>query len=444
MTRGFIHTALAAAILIVSASVHGAARQASSDDQQALRTRIEQRFDVVPLSGGVALTPKSPRGDVRLVEISDTIAINGVQVSGRELRERLGATRTPILRLWYLDRDDLRKLFARTAPEVRPEQEPTVERATPSAPPEPPRRPLRRSSGDRVRVFGDVVVNEGEEVSGEVVAVLGSVRVNGEVSRDVVAVLGSVDLGPHAVVHGDVVTVGGQLRKATGARVGGNETEVSLGGGPRVHIPWIQGWGPFHFGGFGPVARLIGTTFRIRAARARRLHRARSRAPGGRRGRAAGRRRTGQGDARRPRRLGALRADVHADRHRAVNLDRRHSAADPPAVCGADPVADGDRRFQRHRQRHRPVGAAPIRDRHDVAGFVDVCLGILIILLPLLVARFVAFGGWTLSPIVFLLVATGLAVEFLVWSSGFGAVLTNAFSRWQATRSASRTAPTTP
>ena len=70
------------------------------------------------------------------------------------------------------------------------------------------------------------------------------------------------------------------------------------------------------------------------------------------------------------------------------------------------------------------------------SGLVDVCLGILVVVLPLLVARFVAFGGWTLSPIVFLLVATGLAVEFLAWSSGFGAVLTNVFSRWQAKRSA--------
>ena len=85
------------------------------------------------------------------------------------------------------------------------------------------------------------------------------------------------------------------------------------------------------------------------------------------------------------------------------------------------------------------IGMAP--------GFGDICLGILIILLPVLVGRLVGLGGWPLSPIVFLLVATGLAVEFLAWSSGFGAVLTNAFSRWQATRSArpaSRTAPTTP
>ena len=69
-----------------------------------------------------------------------------------------------------------------------------------------------------MRVFGDVVVNEGEEVSGQVVAVLGSVRIDGEVSQQVVAVLGNVELGPRAVVHGDVVTVGGRLRKAPARR----------------------------------------------------------------------------------------------------------------------------------------------------------------------------------------------------------------------------------
>jgi hypothetical protein len=78
------------------------------------------------------------------------------------------------------------------------------------------------------------------------------------------------------------------------------------------------------------------------------------------------------------------------------------------------------------------------------SGFADICLGILIILLPLLLGRVVALGGWALSPVVFLLVATGLAVEFLAWASGFGAVLTNTFSRWQATRAARSTPQTSP
>ncbi len=75
----------------------------------------------------------------------------------------------------------------------------------------------------------------------------------------------------------------------------------------------------------------------------------------------------------------------------------------------------------------------------NVSAFADLCLGILIILLPVLIARIVAFAGWTVSPLVFLLVTIGLAVEFLAWSSGFGAILTNAFSRWQATRAARAT-----
>ena len=170
MKRAFITRCLQVAIVIAAAAVRAAAQPVPADEQQALRTRIEQRYDVVPLSGGVALTPKSPRGDVRLIEISDTIAINGVAVSGRELRERVGADADSILRLSYLGASDLRRLFARAAPEgePRPETEPPVERATPSerAAPSPsdrerPSRRYRRSNGDRVRVFGDVVGERG-------------------------------------------------------------------------------------------------------------------------------------------------------------------------------------------------------------------------------------------------------------------------------------------
>jgi hypothetical protein len=76
--------------------------------------------------------------------------------------------------------------------------------------------------------------------------------------------------------------------------------------------------------------------------------------------------------------------------------------------------------------------------------FADLCLGLLIILLPLLVGRVAALAGWALGPIVFLLVAVGFVVEFLAWSSGFGAMLTNTFSRWQATRAARATPPMSP
>ena len=128
------HTALAATVIastlftvtvaIAVATVHAAAQQVPADERPALRARIEQRYDVVPLSSGVALRPKSSRGDVRLIEISDTIAINGVPVSGRELRERVGGDANAVLRLSYLDAKALRELFAPGAAEreMRPEK----------------------------------------------------------------------------------------------------------------------------------------------------------------------------------------------------------------------------------------------------------------------------------------------------------------------------------
>jgi hypothetical protein len=443
MTRAFTHTALAAALLVVVAIARAAAQPAPADEQQALRARIEQRYDVVPLAVGVALTPKSPRGDVRLVEISDTIAINGVAVSGRELRDRLGADADAILRLSYIGRDDLRKLFAR---EPAPDKEPPLERpsqVTPPAPPppEPPSRPMRRSGRDRIRIFGDVVVREGEEVTGEVVAVLGSVRIDGEVSQEVVAVLGSIELGPRAVVHGDVVSVGGRLRRDPGAQVGGSVTEVSLGDfGTRIDIPWVTGWGPFHFGGFGPVTRLVGTTFRLvllalLASIALVVAR-----------------RAVEGSAQRvtdePVRatlVGFVAWALIVPVFMLVAMVLAISVVGIPllillpfallflmlmALVGFSGTAAAVGQWARRR-----FGMA------NVSAFADLCLGILIILLPVLIARIVAFAGWTVSPLVFLLVTIGLAVEFVAWSSGFGAILTNAFSRWQATRAARATPP---
>ena len=428
---------------IAASAVHARAQQvpATNDAHEALRARIEQRYDVVPLTGGVALTPKSPRADVRMIEISDTISINGIQVTGRELRERLGADADTILRLSYLDRDELRRLFARTVPEpeARPEKEPEVERATPSAP-EPPAPPRRRSTGDRVRVFGNVVVNEGEEVSGQAVAVLGSVRIDGEVTQQVVAVLGNVDLGPHAIVRGDVVTVGGRLRKAPGARVDGNETEVSPGFGASVHFPDVPGWGPFQFGGFGPVTRLIGTTFRfvllvIVACLALVVAR---RAVEGAAERVAN-------EPVRATLVGIAAWMLFVPMFVLITVVLSISIIGIPllllepfavlflllmAVVGFTGTASAVGQWTRRRF---GMGTS--------SGIADVCLGILIILLPVLLGRFAALGGWALSPIVFVLVATGVAVEFLAWSSGFGAVLTNAFSRWQATRATRSASP---
>ena len=125
---------------------------------------------------------------------------------------------------------------------------------------------MHRSGGDRVRVFGDVAVPEDEEVSGQVVAVLGSVRIDGEVGDQVVAVLGSVDLGP----QGGRARGHRQRRRAGaphGRRPGARRRDRGVAGGCAVDprfAPWLGGLGLLSlFDGFGAVPRLIGTTFRL-------------------------------------------------------------------------------------------------------------------------------------------------------------------------------------
>ena len=56
------------------------------------------------------------------------------------------------------------------------------------------------------------------------------------------------------------------------------------------------------------------------------------------------------------------------------------------------------------------------------------------ILFPVLIGRLVGLGGFLAGPIVFLLVAAGFGLEFLAWSTGLGAVLSNGFAQLQARR----------
>jgi hypothetical protein len=79
-----------------------------------------------------------------------------------------------------------------------------------------------------VRVFSDAHVPAGRHVEGDVVAVFGSARIDGEVSGTVVSVLGSVELGPGATVSGDAVAVGGALELARGATVHGESVSVGF------------------------------------------------------------------------------------------------------------------------------------------------------------------------------------------------------------------------
>jgi len=408
--------------------------QAGPDDRRALREQLERKYDLVPLTDGVGLRPKA-RGDVRLVEVTaGTVAINGDVVTGRELRDRLGADADAVLRLSYLSTDELREVAAPPAPApAPPAPEPSLER-TPSEP-RPERDWRHRSHGDRIRIFGNVSVNQDEEIGGQAVAVFGSVRVDGKVDDQVVAVLGSVILGSDAVVGGDVVSVGGRVIRSPGAETRGSVTEVALTDSwVPFHGPWSRGWegAPFFFS-FGAVPRLIGTGVRLSLLLLL----------------------TGVA-------LLVARRSVDASAVRVADNPLKTTVVGLVAEVLVLPIlvlttivlsisiigiplllllpfvvlallvmalvgftgtaAAIGNAVQR---RYSPGAQTP---------YMAVVVGLLVILSPVLLGRLLAVVGWPVTPVSVLLVAIGFTLELLAWASGFGAMLGHAFSGWQARR----------
>jgi hypothetical protein len=251
----------------------------TSTDVSDLRGQLDRRFEVLPLQDGVMLRPRVRMDDVRSIEIHEgSIALDGLVVTGAELRRRLGTDADLVVRVSFLSNADLRALTgpatAESAPAPAPQSPPEV--APPPFPDDDRRgRRARRgpfgsrgpNSGDRVRFGGTINVNEGETVDGDVVVIGGFARVMGRVTGEVVVVGGSAQLGPNADVTGDVVVVGGRLQRDPGARVGGEVEEVGVGPiniSPNIDWPrW--GWGPGWWGGnpFGGFFSLVSTVVRV-------------------------------------------------------------------------------------------------------------------------------------------------------------------------------------
>jgi len=251
----------------------------AAPDAQGLREAINQKYEVLAVSNGVVLKPRTEELGVRTIEVSgDTIAVNGERVSEGVLRAWLSDQAEPIVRLHRLRPAERQSLFGlKAAPAGTGEteipdtsaapadgtaaetmetpEEPEEVDETPAAPeaPEAPEEPEIPSSstGSRVKIIGKIVVDKDEMVE-EAVAVLGSVRVDGEVAEDVVAVGGSVvingkvggsvvsvgrdiRLGPHAEVMGDVTSVGGTILREEGSKVHGSTQDVGVGGNRDWH-----------------------------------------------------------------------------------------------------------------------------------------------------------------------------------------------------------------
>jgi len=87
---------------------------------------------------------------------------------------------------------------------------------------------INDSGAGIVRLWSDAHVSRGDTVDGDVVAVFGSVTVEGAVTGDVVAVLGSVHLKDGARVDGSAVSVGGRLEQGQGVTVKGETVQVGF------------------------------------------------------------------------------------------------------------------------------------------------------------------------------------------------------------------------
>jgi hypothetical protein len=239
-----------------------------------LKERAERVFQVVETRRGLILVPRTESSRARTIELNDgQVLVDGLSVTGRELRDRLGNDADIIMPLSFLDATTRRALFGPQAVVA-----PSPQAPPPVAPDAPPAVAARdgwnetaryRHGGARVRFGGDVTVAEDEAVGDDVVVILGSAHIQGRVDGQVVAVGGSVHLGPKADVRGDVTAVGGGVERTAGAVVAGQINEVRFSSpsfGPFVRVrPW-RNWSWFGnpFGNpFGPSVDLVASLIRM-------------------------------------------------------------------------------------------------------------------------------------------------------------------------------------
>lgn len=138
----------------------------------------------------------------------------------------------------------------------------TVQAQTVDTPDAGPEVRTYRTTGTRIAMGRSLHVARDEEVRDAVAVVGGSLRVDGRVRNGIVVVGGNVELGPDAVVEGDIVLLGGVLTRADSARLHGSVSDISFGDWPGWSLgvrfwPWVE---------MSDVARwigLAGAVFRV-------------------------------------------------------------------------------------------------------------------------------------------------------------------------------------
>lgn len=431
-----LRVGLALVALSAVISARAAEQPAPPAAEDALRRQVEARFDVVPLRDGIALAGRSAD---RRIEIDRGVVLSrGVPLSGEELRRRFGADADLVLRLSYLDNDALRRLFAAApspaaAPVAAPPAPMPAAAAPPlAAPPAPPvfnrpspteAQPVFHRTGARLGIAKPIVVAADEEVTDGVFSLGGSVRIEGRVREDVVVVGSDLTLTPTADVRGDLTVVGGTLTIAEGARHSGAVHHAEGASWLRWSWPTV-GWSWFEPGGAASWLPLAGTTTRILL-----LAIAMAAVAFFARGRVA---RIGAAAVANPLRAGLIGLATQAFFVPAlivVAIVMAITIVGLPFVAVVVPLA------VLAMLATMVLGFTSLAARlgqqvtgHDTV--VAVLAGLVIIVLPTLLARIAGVGPDALRAVTVALLVVGTIVEYVAWTVGLGAAVMTSLGRW--------------
>lgn len=94
-------------------------------------------------------------------------------------------------------------------------------------------------SSSIVRIFGNIEVEEGQVIHGDVVAIFGNVKIDGEVFGNVVTVFGNTTVSSTGKVWEDTVTVVGNMVTEEGSTITGSKVNV-IGTGGEFRFPSIR------------------------------------------------------------------------------------------------------------------------------------------------------------------------------------------------------------
>jgi hypothetical protein len=300
----------------------------------------------------------------------------------------------------------------------------------PTSAPQPSDSPqVYRTTGARIAIGRSIHVPADEEVNDAVVVVGGSVRVDGRVRDGVVVVGGNLDVGPKADVRGEVVVVGGRVNREPGAQIRGRVSDVSFGdwstwslGG--LTLPVVD------FGNWGRWLGLLGTAFRVALlAVIMAIIIGLARAPVARIGRSAG------AEPVRAFLLGLAAEVLFVPALIVGSLGLIVTIIGIPLVAILVPIAIGGifiamlLGFTAVTCRLGEWLEDRFSWRADSA-LVATALGLMLIVGPTMLARFVGVAPAPIRISSFALLATGVVIEFVVWTIGLGAALMTGFGRW--------------